>query len=218
MTERKFFVETNIAPLQYPNIANKTITILGTGSTGSHLAYYFSKLARFIILVDPENFEPHNLATHFSILQAIEQAKPENQAKVSIIKYTLDSFNPPAIIKGYQEELPQQSDDIKKTNIIVIAVDSIQARIKIAKWIQENSEHLSELEYIIDTGISEDGYNITVFTKETVSEFIKMLENRPEREESQERTCEQLRNIVVISALASHLIQVLAKLYPQSQS
>ncbi|MCD6483409.1 MAG: hypothetical protein J7K83_04050, partial [Candidatus Aenigmarchaeota archaeon] len=69
-----------------------------------------------------------------------------------------------------------------------------------------------------DTGIGEDGYNITVFTKETISEFVKMLENRPERQESQEKTCEQLRNIVVISALASHLIQVLAKLFPQTQS
>ena len=216
MTERKFFIETNIAPLNYPNISNKTITIFGTGSVGSHLAYYLSKLSNFLILIDPENFEPHNLATHFSILQAIEQAKPENQAKVSIIKYTIDSFNPSAIVKGYQEELPQLSEDVRKTNIIVLAVDSIQARIKIARWIQENSENLENLEYIIDTGISEDGYNITVFTKETVSDFIKMLEGRPERQESQEKTCEQLRNIVVISALASHLIQVLAKLYPQS--
>ena len=216
MTERNFFVETNIAPLNYPNISAKTIALFGTGSVGSHLAYYLSKLSNFLILIDPENFEPHNLATHFSILQAIEQAKPENQAKVSIIKYTIDSFNPPAIVKGYQEELPQLSEDVRKTNIITLAVDSIQARIKIARWIQENSENLENLEYIIDTGISEDGYNITVFTKETVSDFIKMLGGRPERQESQEKTCEQLRNIVVISALASHLIQVLAKLYPQS--
>lgn len=184
-----------------PHLQN--ICICGCGAVGSFLALVLSRICNNITLIDPDQFEPHNIATHIISVYAI----PPNQqiSKVEAVKCTIDSFMPSAIIHSYQLPAEEISHDatVDSTDVFIIATDSIKSRAAIAARLAEFQKP------IIDIAISHDGYNITLVKPEEIADYIEFIQKFSERRDSQERACEVQRNIAVIASIIPNLLQVL---------
>lgn len=182
------------------------ICICGAGAVGSFLAYVLSRVCRNVILIDPDGFEPHNVATHFVSVHSLTFG--QKTPKVEAVKKTIDSFMPSAILHVYQQPAESIAPDatIDSTDVFILATDSIASRRQIAQHLQQFNKQ------IIDVGISHDGYNITVIPHEQIPGYIDFLGNYSEREEDHQRACQDVRNLPVIVSLTAELLKVLTDL------
>ena len=183
----------------------QNITICGAGAVGSFLAFVLSRATRNVALVDPDNFEPHNIATHFISVHSTSKVT----AKVESVKATIDSFLPSAVVHAYHcrgEEI-QRDATIDATDVFITATDSVQSRIAILQKLTEFNKPVA------DVGISPEGYNITILSNpEEIQQYINVLQNKNERTEDTQRTCQDARNTPVIASLTAELLQVLSDL------
>ena len=182
----------------------RNVCICGAGAVGSFLAFVFSRLCRNVVIVDPDDFEPHNVATHFVSVHSLSFGS--EISKVEAVKKTIDSFMPSAIIHAYKQpaETLQHDATIDSIDVFIIATDSVSSRIAIIQHLQQFNKP------VIDVGISHDGYNITVIQPDDIPKYIELLSNMSERQEDEQRACEQARNLPVIVSLAAELLRVLA--------
>ena len=183
----------------------RNICICGAGAVGSFLAFVFSRVCNNIVIVDPDTFEPHNVATHFVSVHSLQFGS--GISKVEAVKKTIDSFMPSAIIHCYQQpaESLQHDATIDSVDVFIIATDSVASRIAILQHLQQFARP------VIDVGISHDGYNITVLqTPDDIPKYIELLQQLSERQEDEQRACEQARNLPVIVSLAAELMRVLS--------
>ena len=182
----------------------RNICICGAGAVGSFLAFVFSRLCRNVVIVDSDDFEPHNVATHFVSVHSLSFGS--EISKVEAVKKTIDSFMPSAIIHAYKQpaETLQHDATIDSIDVYIIATDSVSSRIAIIQHLQQFNKT------IIDVGISHDGYNITVIQPDDIPKYIELLSNMSERQEDEQRACEQARNLPVIVSLAAELLRVLS--------
>ena len=182
----------------------RNVCICGAGAVGSFLAFVFSRICSNVVIVDPDSFEPHNVATHFVSVHSLQFGS--EISKVEAVKKTIDSFMPSAIVHAYQQpaETLQHDATIDSTDVFIIATDSVASRIAILQHLQQFNK------LIVDVGISHDGYNITVLQPDDIPKYIGLLSNLSERQEDQQRACEQARNLPVIVSLCSELLRVLS--------
>lgn len=182
----------------------RNICICGAGAVGSFLAFVFSRLCRNVVIVDSDDFEPHNVATHFVSVHSLSFGS--EISKVEAVKKTIDSFMPSAIIHAYKQpaETLQHDATIDSIDVYIIATDSVSSRIAIIQHLQQFNKP------VIDVGISHDGYNITVIQPDDIPKYIELLSNLSERQEDEQRACEQARNLPVIVSLAAELLRILS--------
>ena len=183
---------------------NKSILLIGTGSVGSHIAYFLSRITRNLVLVDKDKLEEHNFSTHFINNIVVDELA---MYKSDAVKITIDQYLHRSIVISYTmnaEELNLEDPSVYNVDVIVLALDSVHSRIKAIN-------HLLQLEKpIIDVGIDHNGYNISVIlNKDDAKKYIDILENIEEREYSENRACQLERNVVVISSLIPELFRVL---------
>lgn len=195
-------IVSNNVNVKLPN----NVCICGAGAVGSFLAYVLSRVCRNVILVDPDNFELHNVATHFVSVHSLSFG--QEIAKVTAVKKTIDSFMPSAIIHAYQQSAESIKHDaaIDSVDVFILATDSIASRATIAKHLQQFNKP------IVDVGISHDGYNITVVQPQDIQKYVDFISNFQERQDSHERACEEQRNITVIVSMTAELLKVLTNL------
>lgn len=113
-------------PAQY---ANKRVAIIGVGTIGSHLALTLARMQVPLSLYDHDDVEEHNLATQTYGTEDI------GRGKVVAVVEQIAAMHGDAQVEGFAEEYngkPIAAD------IIVSAVDSLDARRAIANGLIEN--------------------------------------------------------------------------------
>ena len=118
-------------------IRRKPITVIGAGAVGSFTTLALAKMgARDMTVYDHDRIEDHNLASQFYPLDELGSYKVESLSK-TVKLYT------GAEVKGFAE----MYEDQNLRGIVVVCVDSMEARRKIWQKVKNNLS----VELLIDT-------------------------------------------------------------------
>lgn len=116
-----------------PADLSETLNIIGVGATGSNLALAAAKMGFTNFKIwDPDIVEPHNLPNQAYDLHHV------GQPKVDALKDVLTRFNPRVQVNTHQMyyKTAQHSDLVE--GVLVIAVDSMEARADITETFNGN--------------------------------------------------------------------------------
>jgi molybdopterin/thiamine biosynthesis adenylyltransferase len=113
-----------------PSLDTNNVLIIGTGHTGSYIAFALARMGvRYISVCDPDTVEQSNLPNQF-----FTENLPDNILKVMALKNTLKLIMPECEIKTYPkkaEELTQTEINEIYPTVIIIAIDSMAGRKRI---------------------------------------------------------------------------------------
>ena len=175
-----------------PENSNLDVTIIGAGSTGGFTALNLAKMGiGKIKVIDFDIVEAHNLPNQFYRTQDI------NKPKVEALKEIIKDFTELEI--GIENiEIKEDYDfDINLNSLVILCVDSIEARELIYDKIKDFPIKL------IDTRFGGEGYSIHVVDLNNENEklvFEKSLEG-----EIKETPCGEKGIIYTILSLASEV-------------
>ena len=113
-------------PAQY---ANKRVAVIGVGTIGSHLALTLARMQVALTLYDADTVEAHNLATQTYGLEDI------GKEKVAAVMEQIAEY---ADMSKYEAHATEYDGTPIEADIIVSAVDSLDARRAIATALIEN--------------------------------------------------------------------------------
>ena len=113
-------------PAQY---ANKRVAVIGVGTIGSHLALTLARMQVALTLYDADTVEAHNLATQTYGLEDI------GKEKVAAVMEQIAEY---ADMSKYEAHATEYDGTPIEADIIVSAVDSLDARRAIATALVEN--------------------------------------------------------------------------------
>lgn len=182
-----------------PKDKNTDITIIGAGSTGSFTALNLAKMGiKNIKVIDFDIVESHNLPNQFYRFQDIN--KPKVEALSEIIK----DFTGVNITTENLEITEEYDFDITLQSIVVLCVDSMEARKLIYEKVQDHPITL------IDTRFGGEGYSVHVVdlsNEEEKEKFEKSLEG-----EIKETGCGEKSIIYTILSLASEVCNIVKRM------
>lgn len=111
------------------------IHIVGCGAVGSNLALKLAKMgAQEFVLYDFDDVESHNLPNQAYFAEDI--GKP----KVDALERVLRSFNPQIKVRKYNGRFELEHAQEVESDIVCLAVDSLDTRGQIAELVRNNSE------------------------------------------------------------------------------
>lgn len=182
-----------------PEDSNLDVTIIGCGSTGSFTALNLAKMGiDKIKVIDFDIVEAHNIPNQFFRIKDIN--KPKVEALKEIIKDFTD-----VDIETENIEIKEDYDfDITLNSLIVLCVDSMEARKLIYDKVKDFPIKL------IDTRFGGEGYSIHVVdlnNEEDKLKFEKSLEG-----EIKETPCGMKGIIYTILSLASEVCNIVKKM------
>lgn len=125
MENKKFLRQSDVFTPE--DSEDHSVTIVGCGGIGSWSAFIIAKLGvRSIVLYDFDKVEEHNLPSQFFTRKDIGRNKAEALQK------NINENTEEIIFKSTGEFIPH---DFVNNEILIIAVDSIEARLKICNKI-----------------------------------------------------------------------------------
>jgi len=140
-----------------PEEFQEMITIIGAGNIGSNTAYGLAKLGmKYIQVFDFDKVEEHNLASQ------LYGVKDIGRLKVDCLQERIKDFT------GIEIEKAGKYTDQRAHGILVLAVDSMKERARIANVISNQAPRA-----IIDGRMG--GNSIEVYTRNTPEEYKETL-------------------------------------------
>ena len=182
-----------------PEDSNVDITIVGAGSTGSFTALNLAKMGiKNIKAIDFDIVESHNLPNQFYRFQDI------NKPKVDALKEIIKDFTGVEITSENLEIKEDYDFNITFNSIIILCVDSMEARQLIYDKIKDMPIRL------IDTRFGGEGYSVHVVdlqNEEEKKDFEESLKG-----EIKETGCGEKSIIYTILSLASEVCNIVKKM------
>jgi sulfur carrier protein ThiS adenylyltransferase len=182
-----------------PENTNLDVTIIGAGSTGSFTALNLAKMGiSNIKVIDFDIVEDHNIPNQFFRIRDV--GKP----KVEALKEIIEDFTEVKIDAENVEIKEEYDFDITLNSMVIMCVDSIEARKLIYDKIKDFPIKL------IDTRFGGEGYSIHVVdlnNDEDKLKFEKSLEG-----EIKETPCGMKGIIYTILSLASEVCNIVKKM------
>lgn len=182
-----------------PENSNLDVTIIGCGSTGSFTALNLAKMGiSNIKVIDFDIVEAHNIPNQFFRMKDIN--KPKVEALKEIIKDFAD-----VEIEIENIEIKEDYDfDITLNSLIVLCVDSMEARKLIYDKVKDFPIK------IIDTRFGGEGYSIHVVDLNNEEEKLKFEKSL--KGEIKETPCGMKGIIYTILSLASEVCNIVKRL------
>lgn len=144
-------------PAQY---ANKRVAVIGVGTIGSHLALTLARMQVALTLYDADTVEAHNLATQTYGLEDI------GKEKVAAVMEQIAEY---ADMSKYEAHATEYDGTPIEADIIVSAVDSLDARRAIATALVENKVEKP----IVDGRVGREQVEVYYFP--TANEWLAQL-------------------------------------------
>jgi sulfur carrier protein ThiS adenylyltransferase len=182
-----------------PEDKNTDITIIGVGSTGSFTALNLAKMGiKNIKVIDFDIVESHNLPNQFYRFQDI------NKLKVEALQEIIKDFTGVNIETENLEVTEEYEFDVTLNTIIMLCVDSMEARKLIYNKVKDLPIKL------IDTRFSSQGYSIHVVdlnNEEDKEKYEKSLKG-----EIKNTMCGEKSVIYTILNLASEVCNIVKRM------
>jgi ThiF family len=153
---------------------DRWIHIIGAGSIGSNLTYLLAKMGvNQIRVYDFDKVEEHNVPNQLYTLDCIHELKT---SALCNLLYDIVDIDYNLHAKNVRVETIGHLFDLKDGDIIVLALDSLEARKAIIASLPKNCPY-----HIVDLRMGGEGHSGHVFTREVPAKYLKLFE-RPQAE------------------------------------
>ena len=168
------------------------VAIIGCGGIGSITAFTLAKMGiEDMILYDFDVVEEENIGTQLFAKQHI--GKPKAEATRDIIKYFLD------VDVKYEIQTVNRNTVLPERDVIISAVDSIEARKEIARAVAK-----TKWDYYIDPAMSLEYFNISIIYPQIMEDYIRYIDVIQD-EEIPDLPCTSKVTYYTVSGIASFI-------------